>query len=326
MFKALCDKAEIIILDIQDDKVAADRLRELGRNGKLLCPECGEQVRGRAGEKYRYHFAHKSVGKCALRSETPAILASRSIIYGWLKSKEKLHLVTTEKTVSEIDSLSTLSRPIDCYTETGENLKIAYWALEHGIRKLSDRDMMPKVFATAGITINWVFLGSMLKYKKNSSDRLLLSTTERDFSFPSKYDPPYFPRGESLHYLDVEKCTLTTFRGLLLDHPPQEYRFDRCLTNPIEAICIDPKNGEFVHPGEHEAFQQRKQENQASLVENVEKTTNWEGGVPSQVAVFPSDERQGKAMALSLARNSCETCTIGKSYPALCKKCGNGRC
>jgi hypothetical protein len=45
MFKALYDKAEIIILDIQDDKVAADRLRELARKGELLCTECKEQVR-----------------------------------------------------------------------------------------------------------------------------------------------------------------------------------------------------------------------------------------------------------------------------------------
>ena len=153
MFKALYDKAEIIILDIQDDKEAADRLRELSRKGKLLCPECGEQVRVKAGEKYRYHFAHKSVGKCALRSETPAILAARSILYGWLKSKEKLHFVTTEKTVSGIDTLSGLPRPIDCYAETGKNLKIAYWVFENGVRKVADRNMMLKLFTSAGMAI-----------------------------------------------------------------------------------------------------------------------------------------------------------------------------
>ena len=321
MFKALYDKAEIIILDIQGDKEAAERLRELGRNGKLLCPECGEPVRVRAGEKYRYHFAHKSVGKCALRSETPAILAARSIIYGWLKSKEQLRLVTTEKSVSEIESLSTLPRPIDCYTETGKNLKIAYWVLEHGIRKVADRDMMRKVFPGAGLAINWIFLSSMLKYKKNSSDRLLLSTTERDLCSESKYDAPYFPRGNTLHYLDIDEYTLTTFRGIWIDHPPQEYQFYSCLTHPVEEILIDPENGEFVHPGEYEALLKREKEEEERAAERAEKNSSWDDGVFSQTAAITSDLGMEEKRGFGWARESCETCTLGKLYPALCKKC-----
>lgn len=320
MFKALYDKAEIIILDIQDDKEAADRLRELGRKGKLLCPECGEQVRVRAGEKYRYHFAHKSVGKCALRSEIPAILAARSIIYGWLKSKEQLPLVTTEKTVSGVASQSGLPRPIDCYAETGKKLKISYWVFEHGVRKVADRSVMSRVFASAGMVINWVFLSTMLKYKKNSSNKVLLSTTERDFSSPSKYDAPYNPHGNTLHYLDIEKSTLTTFRGLLLDHPPQEYRFYACLTTPIEEILIDPGNGEFVHQGEYEVLQQRRRE-QEQLVTSSEEKTHWKDKIFSQTAVFFEDQMQEKKREFGWARRSCETCNIGKLSPALCKKC-----
>ena len=76
-----------------------------------------------------------------------------------------------------------------------------------------------------GIQTNWVFALEMLRTEQDDPDKLVLSTTEREFIKRSKYDIPgngYYGKG-SLHYLDAENRKLTTFRCLSLYHEPQIY-------------------------------------------------------------------------------------------------------
>lgn len=86
-------------------------------------PRLQTAVHVRAGEKKRWHFAHKNLSDCPLRHESLDVLQARSLLYRWLKTKfgDK---VTIEKHFLE----STLPRPLDCYVVLSANKLVGYWS------------------------------------------------------------------------------------------------------------------------------------------------------------------------------------------------------
>ena len=247
MYKALDirDNTEIVILDVKWLR-AINQLREFDRQDFLVCQGCKQPVRVRAGEQRRKHFAHKHLENCDYADESAVLRNARAVLYEWLVSKFGKN-VTIEKKIDGID----LFRPIDCWVNQ-DSTTFAYWIIDSTL-KSEKRKILQNGLEKLGIHFNWVFAIEMFRTEQNDPDKLVLSTTEREFIQHSKYDIPtkdYFGNG-SLHYLDAENRKLITFRCLSLYHKPQIYRGISQISD-LENILVSPQNGEFVHDGEYE--------------------------------------------------------------------------
>ncbi len=254
MFKAQrgFTQEDIIILDPCWTWENIELLRQHGRDDELICPVCKQPVLVRAGQKKRWHFAHKDLTSCPLKNESPNVLQARMLLYSWLRSKlgEK---VTIEKHFEESD----LPRPIDCYVDFPNGLKIGYWILEKGIR---ERLSLQYELSNLGIDIVWVPLTGMLKEDDQDQETAYLTPTERDIIFSSEYNQLYSSNNRSLSYLDVEEKTILTLRGLKCIHSPQKFYFCSKLETKLGQALFSPQTGEFVHPGEHEQLEKLQRE------------------------------------------------------------------
>lgn len=255
MYKAIQREtnAEIVILE----PAWAERLnslRDWGERDVLVCQECQQPVRVRAGQVRAWHFAHKHRQDCPIGHESPQLLQARAILYRWLVSKFGSERVTVEKRMEGTD----LPRPVDCWVN-GER-SFVYWIFEAGL-KPQRRDALYAGLARPDVIAHWLFLTAMLQQDKDDIEAVHLTTTEREFMQSSDYDNPVFPGGRTLHYLDHETGQVTTYRGLHLRHAPQVYQ-GQPVDHPIDQVLVSPKTGEFVHPGEHgqlKAYQEEQQ-------------------------------------------------------------------
>lgn len=265
MFKSLNIQTgqDVVSLDpVWSQEGARENLRGLGRQDFLVCPGCKKPVRLRAGEEKlrRMHFAHKQLlDDCIYTDESPALRNARAVLYEWLVSKYG-NSVTIEKRLDD----EGLIRPVDCWVEKSSKI-FAYWIFDSGM-KTEKKELLKNVFQKHGVKANWVFTGNMLKPDQDDHRHLSLSTTERDFMKRSIYDElsgdfPYDTKS-SLHYLDADTRTLTTYRRLHCYHKPQVYAGDQRTTS-LDELRISPGNGEFVHPGEHELLMKRREEETA---------------------------------------------------------------
>lgn len=245
---------DVVILDPQWNTTTIEILRSKGSEDHLLCPTCKQPVRVRAGEKKRWHFAHKTLNDCPLAHESPNVLQARSLLYEWLRSKLG-DAVTIEKHFPD----SNLPRPIDCYFETSADHKIGYWILEKGIRS---RYLMQSALRDLGVCIQWVLLSNMARIDMEDFESIHLSPTERDFIFSSKYNSIYSEHDQALNYLDVNESTVITYRGLYCVHLPQLYRWHAKLQNALANMLVLKATGELIHPGEYEELQEFEKQQQ----------------------------------------------------------------
>lgn len=248
---------EIISLDHGWD---SDSLRKLIEKDKLVCPGCREPVLLRDGVIRRRHFAHKHLGNCKYALQSAELLAARAVLYEWLVTKFESG-VTLEKEIEGID----LPRPVDCWV-TKDNGDVAYWILD---RQMSPKKRAPLILGLehAPVHLNWVCLASMLRRPEGIPDgEVVLSTTERDILRHTIYDEAITrtPKvGSSLHYLHAERKWVATLRALGVIHEPQIYKGNEHKTY-LRDLRVQPKEGGFVHPEEHElwkryaAWRQRK--------------------------------------------------------------------
>ena len=264
MYKAINtrDGTAIITLDPRWAN-ALDFLRSLDAQDLLVCQRCWQPLRVRAGQVKRWHFAHKHLLNCPYGHESPELLDARAVLYEWLATKfgDK---VIIEKT---IDSTH-FERPIDCWIERGP-ASIAYWIIDKATMP-DDRDALRSGFSRLKVAVNWLFTSSMLREDENKPECVHLTTTEREFMQQTIYDPVVSsdPDGKSLHYLDADSHTLSTFRGLHCIHSPQLFR-GRKLSHTLTEVLVSPETGEFVHPGEHERLQ--KYRRQAELEKQLKQ-------------------------------------------------------
>ncbi len=241
---------ECIILDSIWNRDTICDLRTLDRVNRLCCPHCNKPVRLRAGEKKRWHFAHKDLTDCSLKNESAEILEARSQLYSLLKSKFGDE-VTVEKSIDGVN----LPRPIDCVIEH-DGQKIGYWIFERGLRNRSD---LQRKFTENNIKSVWIFLHEMLDRDEDESQIVHLTPTERDFLFISDYNRLYSSSDRSGIYLDHVRQKMITLRGLSCVHEPQKYAFDHLLEHSLSEMLVLPSTGEFIHPDEYQAFQQWKE-------------------------------------------------------------------
>jgi hypothetical protein len=247
MFKAIdirTEKSIIILDDVWQSSI--ETLREFDRNDLLVCQECRHPVRVKAGDVRIWHFAHKHRQDCSYNSESPLLLSIRAVLYKWLSGKfgEK---VTLEKKANMLY----FPRAIDCWVDNGQSI-FAYWILEAGISSRKREDLIDGL-RSLGAHVNWVFAAEMLRTSDQLENEIHLTTTERAFLRSSKFDRPVTKNGQTLHYLDHEKESVTTYRGSHLVHEPQLY-FGQPITTPLSSLLISPDSGEFVHPGEYQNY------------------------------------------------------------------------
>lgn len=248
---------EIIILDpVWETKV--NELRIMDAQDLLLCPGCKQPVRVRAGDVNIWHFAHKHLANCSYGETSPTLLQARAALYTWLFGKYG-DKVTIEKQLADMD----LPREIDCWVEDG-NTKFGYWIFDGAMKSIEMREKLREQFKKHKIPVNWVFISDMLHPENDSEDKILLTTTEREFLQKSKYDEsvprsPYDGVGQSLHYINSEERTLISYRSLRVFHEPQVYSGHKRHT-PFSELKISRENGEFVHPEEIELLKRYRQE------------------------------------------------------------------
>lgn len=255
MYKALesINNTDIVIIDSYW-QCRLDELREKSRSNQLLCQGCGQSVIVKAGDTRRHHFAHKIATNCKYTEASIELLKAREILYEWLSVKFP-SLVIIEK------KLGKLYRPIDCWVnrEKERRKSIVYWIVDKGLSP-TKRKAIKSELEELGIDVNWIFLSEMMVQSKNGSSFPILSTTERFFLRHSNYglnEKHHVFGGNTLHYLDTNKGTLTTYRCLTLTHSPNEFSGSSIETS-LSDLLINPRNGEFVHPGEYDALMDAK--------------------------------------------------------------------
>jgi len=337
MYKAIHREtnAEIVILEpTWAEQIKS--LRNWGKRDVLVCQECQQPVRVRAGQVRAWHFAHKHRQDCPIGHESPQLLQARARLYRWLVGKFGTERVTLEKRTEGAD----LPRPVDCWVK-GE-CNFAYWIFEAGL-KPQRRDVLHTALARPDVVVHWLFLTAMLQQDEDDNGAVHLTTTEREFMRPSDYDNPVFPGGRTLHYLDHATGGVTTYRGLHLRHAPQVYQ-GKPLVHPIDQILVSPKTGEFVHPGEHEqlkAYQEEKKKREKIASRLTSPTLSQRPAIvpppakasspPSPVSLNPANSPQSSStVPIDIPVGICEICGEetndwwyydGKTGKCRCRKC-----
>lgn len=290
MFKALDTQSnkEVVILDPKwQQQIGA--LRDIDRQDFLVCQGCREPVRVRAGDERRHHFSHKHRLNCTLTEESYALKEARAILYNWLRSKYG-------ETVSIEHKIDGLLRPVDCLVDTGMK-KFGYWVFDTLLNPDKRLDVK-SFFIRSNIQVNYIFSSNMLKLDKDCSNRINLSTTEREFMEPSIYDKIYdrYLNGKSLHYIDTITRKFISFRALELIHPPQGFS-GFSINSKLSDMLVSPRNGEFVHPGEYDKYivyktsvEQQKRE----AKEQQARKTNFMKPSPSPSGLNRHTEQQIK--------------------------------
>jgi len=236
------DHRQVILLR-EDGLAVAEALRAEAREDRIVCEVCTQPVLVRAGMERTWHFAHRTREHCPKAQESLELIECRALLYGWLRVRFP-DAVQLEKV------LPGLPRPVDCWVDRPGKPPLAWWLVTAGI-KPEVRGQLTQGFADAGALPHYVFTARMLTPDPDLHLGFILGTTERDLMRPSRYGEIYGGLSQSLHYLDGATRRLTTFRGLILAHPPQGYRA-KLQEHPLEEVRILPSTGEFVHPREAE--------------------------------------------------------------------------
>lgn len=265
-------------------------LRTLDRAGVIVCQGCQQPVRVRAGVLRRRHFAHKQLLDCPFGRESPALLLARAALY------QRLLQVFGEKVTVEKQFDSDLfPRPVDCWVER-EQGSFAYWVADTRLQPLL-RSRLANGFLQAKARPNWIFTSDLLHESGRTvgSDlpQVLLSTTERDLMQSTYFDlevgDTVTTRGGSLHYLDAEQETLTTYRSLHLTHAPQLH-VGRRYKSPLSEVLFAFKTGDPAHPGERERTREVIAEKER--LEELDRKREEEARLRREAAVQAADRVQ----------------------------------
>ncbi len=248
MFRAIDSLTgdSVVSLDSRWD-VDVDPLRKRCQKDKVLCPECKQAVRLRAGRIRRRHFAHQSRSDCPLSFESPEVLAARAMLYRFLQ-------VAFGDQVSIEEPISDGSNErADCVV-TLETGKAAYFIVPRQITR--ERDAFIKRREKAYRHIHWVLMPRLLKKAPGKDKEFLLSTTPRDLTARAGAENLY-PAGHhtklgSLYYLYAKHERLVVLRGLRCVHEPNVFRMARGLKLDLEHVIADARTGQLMSAQERD--------------------------------------------------------------------------
>jgi hypothetical protein len=262
MFKAIYLKEERDIVSLDETwNERITELRQWAEEDQLGCPHCRHAVRVRAGALLRRHFAHKALDDCPYSEESLDLLKARAVLYQWLSTK-----FPGKVRIEEMIRGATLTRPVDCRVDIDGRL-IYYWIFD-SYPNPETRDELSRALESPKTFAHWIFLSKLMKGEEESR-KVSLPKTQRDFLRESRYDASVTRSrgtGKSLHFLDPQAETLTTYRGLRVVHEPQLYEGEKHCT-PLSLLQVH-KNGEFVHPDEqarYKAFKEAQEQRQREL-------------------------------------------------------------
>ena len=271
MFKAIDQEtgAEIIAVD-PVWSARLPHLRTLGRSGRLVCQGCRQPVLLRAGALRCAHFAHWELAECRHGHDSSLLLQARRLLYERLAA-----LFGAQATIEKYLEDSSLPRPIDCWVQRDDRA-YAYWIFDRRIQ-LQQRLELRLALEATGARINFVFLSTLRRQEEGKPETALLLPMEREFARHSSLDEVWARKsrpddrllyssamgshwsqsGKSLNYINVEDETLTTLRDLRVKHQPSLHTA-AVVNHALSEITFAPKTGEFVHPGEQEAWKEMK--------------------------------------------------------------------
>lgn len=310
-------------------------LRRWGRHGRLVCPECQQPVRVRAGKERRRHFAHWHKADCNYGHDDPQVVRARALLYRWLVGKFGEASVVLERRLEGFG----LPRPVDLWVqrESGKE-SIAYWIFGKSVAP-GVRDTLHKAFSSEEgnplAAVNWLFIYNMLRSDLDDTNTLNLNTTERAFLVASPYNAIAHPfhqavwgtTGGTLHYLNPADQTMITYRGVTLVHKPAIHTgFPK--THALSEVLISPTNGEPVHPGEYEQlrdFRRRKEEWETEQARKQEEEERRQAEIMERLRRraeqrrSPRDEaghRKGKQKQISASSPSVREPSTPVAYPS----------
>jgi len=224
-------------------------LYSMCRKDLLVCQECRQPVWARTGEIRRWHFSHKHKQNCTLQTESIELLKARSALYLWLVKKFGEQAVDIEKKYDEY----LLPRPIDCIVQVN-NKVLVYWIIDKEMRPSQREQLIANLEgANTEAMVNYIFTSRTLQASEEDTEKVILSTTQREFARRSIYDqtrPPYLQsQGKSIHYIHGNEKIVTTYRGLHVSHGTLVFEGIRLISS-FDDLLVSGKTGEFVHPGE----------------------------------------------------------------------------
>jgi hypothetical protein len=264
MFKAsdVSDGSDVIILD-HLEPIRFQALRRKARADQLRCPVCRQPVWVKSGTNRVSHFAHKHLADCPTQSESAELLQARAALYRWLRAK-----FGDSVTVEHIIAGSNLQRHIDCWVERSST-SLAYWIFDAQMRP-DERSMLRNRLEDAGAKPVFIFLASMMRRNERPRDVLNLTTTERQFVTRTAYDAPYTDwandRAGSLHYIDAEAHSVTTFRAMCCIESPQQHAGTE-LKSALPDLLVKRTDGQFVHAGETDRLSEWRTQEKARQAE-----------------------------------------------------------
>jgi len=327
-------RLNLLIFQERQDRSKIESIREECRQEEWICEDCSEPVTVRAGEIYRWHFAHQRKSDCPRQNESHQLLTLRAALFGWLERKFPGR-VEIEYRVKD----GNLARPIDCWireSDSGPSWPIAYWIHEKGIRGAHDQVALADQLRRLTPNVNFVFDHRRLPNGESSESavpkwfgegkRYSLSPTERGMIQATAYDQIYAEQSEgSLHYLEPKgEGRLTTLRAIRALHGTQVFGAVP-IDSALPELQIHPKTGEPVHCGEYE----RLQEYRAAAKGRPQ---------PPTVATVPGTGRPSKGGAGSCERDltppmiltavfRCRVCGVEVgARDAQVMNCGNKTC
>ncbi len=251
MFRAVdsLTEASIVSLDARwDDDIG--QLRRRCQKDEILCPECRQAVRLRAGRIRRRHFAHQSRSDCPMSFESPEVLAARAMLYRFLQAA-----FGDQVSIEEPISKGSKERA-DCVV-TLETGKAAYFVVPKQITR--ERHAFMERREKAYRHVHWVLMPRLLKKAPGKNRDFLLPTTQRDLATRNGVENIYSAGQHakklgSLCYLYEKHERLIILRGLECVHQPNVFRMLRGLKLDLEHVVADARTGQLMSSEERDAL------------------------------------------------------------------------
>jgi len=300
MFRALdrLSGDSVISLDSRWDH-GVGLLRRRCRDDEILCPECQQPVRLRAGSIRRRHFAHLSRSDCPLARESVEVLAARAMLYRLLQRIFGDKVSVEEPIPGKVNERADVVVTLDDH-------KAAYFIVPRQITR--DRDAFVKSREKAYQYVHWILLPRLLKKAPKKDNEFLLSTTARDLAscagaealYPVKHDLKL----GSLCYLYHKHDRLVLLRGLRCVHGPNVFRMKSGLKLPPEEVTADTDTGQLMSAREwtdlvewRNAEDVRRQEAERQRVEAAAREQERQARVAAELAA----QRQAAITAMKAA-------------------------